>query len=270
MPIKKYGRAMLETRPAPRQVSHGGFPHDLEAMTALEGMRRDSSCLIILGGPSGADWKSAIQKFKPDLVFGVNGVLRATSGNLDYWLCMETWDRQTPPVWFQDACRGTRIVNNRRYPWLCNKVGALAARRGCPHECSGVDNWNPRIYGGSLYHKERFHRPELYDANWNQIALGTIAIQALHLAALGASRVRTIGLDLCIRGENDHWYPDPPISRRNIWWDERMFTDHCGLRTMYWWIDSAALLMRVQGRFEKYGCHWTDHSEGLLSAMGMQ
>jgi hypothetical protein len=258
------------TVPLPDGERIPGFPHHPAELQALCGTQTGKKMLIILGGPSGARWSRIADTVKPDLVMGVNGVIRAMRGDLDYWLCMESWKRESPPVWFQDACRGLRIVSWKRYKYLENTQNALSARRGGPFFNTGIEAWNPRIYGGGLYMHERFSRPELFDSTWSTSVLGTIAMQALHLSCmLGCSEIYTIGLDLHIPSENEHWYQELPISRSNEWWDERMFTQHGGLSTMWWWIDSATLLLEARKVLSANGCTWWDESDGLLSRMGM-
>lgn len=245
------------------------FPHSIAEMNGLTGKHKHQRGLLVLGGPSGRGWRDLQKHLQPDLLIGVNGTIAAMPGVLDYWLCMESWDRAHEPVWFQDTRAGVRIVTWKRYNMLQDKTNAYAARRGGPWFLTVKTGpmWNPRVYEGGLYHGDLMRRPELHVQE--PVPIGTVCIQALHLACiLGLSEIHTIGQDMCFKpGAEDHWYPEVPVSHDNIWWDERMFTKQFGLDTTYFWLDSAQLLLRAKARFLQCGMKWTDHSDGLLQAM---
>jgi hypothetical protein len=245
------------------------YPHHLQALNRMKGIHKGKTFLIILGGPSGANARQLISELKPDITIGANGVIRAMKGDLDYWICMESWDKENPPEWFQDKCRGKRLITWKRYDYLKDKTNAYSVRRGGPKFAEGsIDTWNPREYQGGLYHCEKFNRPEITAPLTGTFMLGTVAIQCLHFAALvGAKKIYTTGLDLCFRDSGEHWYPEVNYSHSNMWWDERMFTTYKGFRTMWWWVDSAKFLVKARKRLQVVGCEWVDLSDGLYAAM---
>ena len=48
-----------------------------------------------------------------------------------------------------------------------------------------------------------------------------------------------------------------------------MFTEYKGFRTMFFWLDAAMYLKQIEGIFKRDGLRWIDHSQGLLSAVGL-
>lgn len=259
-----------------------------EAITAIieaehANKYRGGKALIVLGGPSGKDWKRLQDEIKPDVLIGVNGV-NGEIPNLDYWLLMENMLK-----WNRDAQGGNarakelmkpvhrlgpkvRLVNKKTYKLLENHEGALPLQRGGPQEVEKIfsNGFSLRKYGTGLWKGALMKRPDVIGKL--ELPVGTVAIQALHTAGiLGCSEVHTIGYDLYFPSAKAHHFYKHPVYESNYLWDaEKMFTQYKGFNTMFFWLDAALYLQQVEGIFERDGLKWVDHSRGLLQAVGLE
>jgi hypothetical protein len=241
---------------------------DYKAIQGLYGREKTrANALIVMGGPSVQDWEKLTTDIHADLLVGVNGVVLELGEHLDYCLNMEAWDgRDGEPPGFNDDRPKTRIMNWKRREQVTNPRNVIFARRGGP--CFTQNKtWSIRSYPNGLA-----TGPAMRESRHlkHPTPVGTIAMQALHLCGiLGLREVHTIGLDLCFRGDQHHWFNYPQIKHNNRYWHESMWTRAFGLDTLHWWVESAECLARMKSKMGAEGLTWIDHSNGLLQAMGV-
>ncbi|HSW65409.1 MAG TPA: hypothetical protein VLH56_19185 [Dissulfurispiraceae bacterium] len=221
--------------------------------------------MIILGGPSGINWGRIKRLVQPDFLIGVNGVSCVLGYKLKYYLNVEAWDgRYGIPPGFNDSRPTYRLINWKRYRFLTDRHNVIKVRRGGPVFLTGSP-WSIRRYDNGLA-----TGPPMIKHVKVPTLTGTVAAQALHLAGiLGLTAVHTIGLDLCWQNGEHHWFDYPPITADNRYWYPSMLTEHKGLKTMHWWIESAEYLRTLKAKMLSEGLSWQDHSNGLLQAMGV-
>jgi hypothetical protein len=249
----------------------------------ISGKYAGGRALIILGGPSARGWEALRDEIRPDVLIGVNGV-SASIPTLDYWLLMENMLRTN-----NEAQRGSRraielmsmvqrigprvrIVNKKTYRILENQEGALPVQRCGALEAEAIfsSGFCLRQYGNGLWKGALMRRPEIIGSL--KLAVGTVGLQAIHFAGiLGVSEVHTIGFDLCFTpGQDHHFYKYPVYESNHYWSKEKMFTKYKGVSTMFFWLDSAVYLQKVEAIFARDGLRWVDHSRGLLSMVGVR
>lgn len=101
--------------------------------------------------------------------------------------------------------------------------------------------------------------------------VGTIGLQCLHwVGILGCTKVDTVGWDMCFKYGLHYGYKYPPITTENAFWSKEMFVNKYGLDTMWYWIETAEYLKEVKQHLLHHRLVWTDYSNGLLQAMGIQ
>lgn len=234
------------------------------------------TALIVLGGPSAADWVETYAEVKPDVLIGVNGV-SSEIDNLDYWICAENMNYPSQQAFkgdpryismmqiFRNARAKHRLVNRKSVGLLNNTENILAiSRQGV--EVHQLPSFSFREYDHGLIKGALMKRPEII----RDLAAGTVGLQALHWAGiLGCSTVHTIGWDLCFKGENHHWYNYPPYIQDGKYWYGDPFVEHLGLQTHYFWVDTVAYLRECLPVLGRAGIKWVDHSNGLIEAAGL-
>jgi len=265
-------------------------PDEPNVIRRHKGKFDGATALIILGGPSGRDWKEAWDTINPDVVITCNG---ATSIPADYWVIGENLnrafvyamkgnerDQKYIRVFQEENQAKFRLINWQN--WMPN------TRRGMQsvgsyfglHDQNIIrfnrvgydqidDSFSLREYGMGLFFGWRFKkRKELgCRTDWR---VGTVAIHCLHLAGiLGCAEVHTIGLDLCFEKGKHHWWKGYPKYEPDSFRTEKVFTTYEGLETQHDWIEGAEFIAEIEPIFKKAGMDWKDHSNGLLSKMGV-
>ena len=227
--------------------------------------------LVVLGGPSAKDWRD----IKADVVIGVNGVNQKIK-KLDYWLCTENMNYPVKMSkkgeqryveimeMFQTTGAKQRLVNSKSYQYLADKIGVLTIDR-IGVEAEDLHRYSFRRYeegfinGSLLKHSEGMR---------GAVRVGTVALQAIHLAGiLGCDEVHTIGFDLCLQ-DTHHWYKYP-VYEQTRFFTEDMFIDYKGLKTMWFWVETAEYMKTADDVMLSDGLKWTDHSGGLLEKEGL-
>ena len=255
-------------------------PDDYQVMQALEGKHTGQKALIVLGGSSAENWEAIRDEIKPDILIGVNGV-NGQIANLDYWLCIENMrhffhmakkEKDPRSIAMVKMYRRTgakyRLVNFKSNDIIHDKTNLINVRRFGVDDPDNPGEFSFRKYNGGLI------TGWIYDGEVKTIVdlrVGTVGLQAIHLAGiLGASEVHTIGYDLCFRSETrHHWYLYPTYES-NYCFGPEMTTEYKGLRTLYWWIDTARYLKKIEPLLKRDGIVWKDHSEGLLKVEGLE
>lgn len=222
--------------------------------------------LVVLGGPSGKNWKS----IDHDVLIGVNGV-NGKIKHLDYWLCTENMaypsnrslDGEQRYIdimrMFQKTGAKYRLVNKKSYDFLKNKENVIQIQR-CGVEAEDLHLYSFRRYqeglinGSLLKHMEGMR---------GQVRVGTVGLQAIHLAGiLGCDEVHTIGFDLFLPDKH-HWY-SYPIYEETRFFTPAMFTEYEGLKTLWFWVETAEYMKKAEDVMIRDGLKWVDHSHGLL------
>jgi hypothetical protein len=244
---------------------------DVEAMVALEGTFKGKTALIVSGGPSGKQWNDLYKTIAPDVLICVNGT-NAIINNPTFWLCMENMhfadmrakggEQRYIDIMemFNRPVHGQRIVNRNSVKFLDDQEGVIGARRGHVEVIDlTVFDWTK--YGPGLINGARMQRPEII----KDLRAGTIGLQALHMATmLGCTTVHTIGYDFMFKGGKDHWYAYPPYEVTRFY-NDLMFTETKGVKTMWFWIDTVAFLKKCEPYLEEQGIIWKDYSKGLMT-----
>lgn len=254
--------------------------------------------LIVLGGPSGASWKIVRDSVKPDVLITVNGVASKIP-DADYWICSENmnWafaqstrdgtklqDRAMALMkMFRGGSARVRLVNRLSHHLLSDSRDTIKIKRShidsrmLPHFDFGSYDQTELYkrfgkngegsYWQGLMNGPRMQRPEII----KDIRLGTVALQALHWAGiLGCSRVDTTGMDFCFPTDKHHWYTYPSYVADGRFWLHDPIAYYKGIKTHWFWVDSAEFLLEVEPIMEQQGLIWRDHSSGLLKAMGLK
>jgi hypothetical protein len=253
-------------------------PDDPQGVMRHAGKYAGGTALIVLGGYSAVDWEQVRDSVRPDVILGANGV-NAKIHDLDYWMCAENMtrsakladegderSRQFAEILNRKGAR-VRLVSHRSWHLLEDASDAICIRRQGYELTEIPENFTIRNYG------------EGYWSGWIlkhkhagvPVHVGTVGLHMLHHAGiLGCSEVHTIGFDLMFReGDGHHWYPYP-IYQADRFRNETMFTTFEGIPTQHYWIETAEYLKAVEWLFNRDGMRWIDHSNGLLTAMGLE
>ena len=253
-------------------------PHAVEAHKgAFDGGR----ALIVLGGPSGANWKELHDKMKPDVLITVNNV-GTQIPDADYWICAENMNwahkesvsnkykmrKQARSLMhmFLNSRAKVRLVNRKSHYLLSDKNNTIKIKRS--HiEVDMLPRLDFREYSEGLMNGPRMQRPDII----KDLRVGTVGLQALHFAAiLGCVPIATIGFDLCFR-DRHHWYDYPmTYTQDGRFWLKDPATRAFGLDTTYFWTDTLDFLVALEPYLERQGIKWSDYSDGLLAAAGMK
>ena len=253
-------------------------PDDYNIMEAIGGKYSGSKALIILGGSSAINWLSIKDKVHPDLLIGVNGV-NGSIQNLDFWLCAENMIRSNKIASTQESDRYTRlmemyqrtgakirIVNWKSYSLINDKTNLLKIKRNGVEDPAYPGDFSIRKYGSGLLNGSIYNDTSKVSVT---LRTGTVGLQTLHLAGLlGCTEVHTIGFDLCFKDTEHHWYVYPSYEADEFW-TKSTFVNYKGLNTLYWWIETAKYLKRLEPLLKNEGLEWIDHSEGLLKTEGL-
>jgi len=254
-------------------------PDNFEMMELLTGKHTGQKALIILGGSSAANWQQIRDEIKPDILIGVNGV-NGQINNLDYWLCIENMrhtfklakDGDARSLELLKMYRRTgaewRIINYLSSYIIRNKINLICVKRFGVDDPDNPGEFSFRKYNGGLI------TGWIYDGEvktYLDLRVGTVGLQALHLAGiLGCSEIHTVGYDLCFKSDSEHHWYTYPSYESNYCFGPEMMTEYKGLKTLYWWIDTARYLKQIEPLLERDGITWIDHSDGLLRAEGLK
>jgi hypothetical protein len=256
----------------------GSRPDEPAKIAEHEGRYLGGSALVVLGGPSGKDWKKLCEELRPDVLISVNGNTRLPGA--DYWLLVENMhfsdkaaeqgqvrEQNRLKLFDESNTAKTLLISHRSWDLLpkynIDEKRCIKIRRSPTQE-----GFDPRRYGEGLLAGEISKVP-----GWNpsvKVRVGTVSAQALHVAALlGCSAIHTLGLDFLLsQNGQHHWYAYPsyqPDRFRN----EKMFTEFKGRTTMRWWLESAEWMSNtIDPILRKADISWHDHSSGLLLLLG--
>lgn len=235
--------------------------------------------LVILGGYSAQNWRDVREEVKPDVVIIANGV-NALVQNADYWICAENMtrahrmaqmgsapDKAFVEMFHREAGAKYKLVSHRSIDRVRDKSNCIVIRRQ-GYETDEIARWfHFRDYGlGLLAGWLLKHK----DAG-AEVHVGTVGAQCLHWAGiLGCNEVHTIGYDLMFRDEARHHAYEYPIYQADKFRSDSFRTEYEGVPTQYTWLESAAWLKSIEPIFERDSLVWRDHSNGLLSAMGLK
>jgi len=254
---------------------------DPHAVNAHKNAFENGRALIVLGGPSGANWQNVRDKVNPDVLIGVNGV-GAVIDSLDYWLCAENmsfWhgeiarnkygmrERAADLMKMLNSARArVRIVNRLNKPLMGDHQNIIWIKRS--HiEYEDIPSFRFREYGDGLINGARMQRPDLI----KDLRAGTVGLQAIHFACiLGCAEIHTIGFDLCLPTSEHHWYKYPSYVADGKFFKGDPFTTYDGLNTTFFWLDTMRYLVAVEPYLELQGITWFDYSGGLLLAAGLR
>lgn len=240
-------------------------PDDYKAVNALKNKHKGKVGLIILGGPSGAQWKQVADRVKPDILLGPNGCSEAIGDLLHYWMCIESTGRRMRC--FQQLGPRVRMVHHSAYKWLHNKDNAIAVNRdGFDIEKKNkLEQFSVREYGLGFISGNMMVAP----VEMGPLRVGTVALQLIHLGGiLGLKEIHTIGYDQRFRGDKHHWYPYVKY-QPNKYWGEDMFTEYKGIPTMWFWIRTVEYMQKFRELLPQWDYQWFDWSNGLHQVMGM-
>lgn len=258
-------------------------PDDPQAVMEHAGFCLDGKALIVLGGPSGAEWRSVRDQVNPDVILTANG--NTDLPGAEYWMLSENMNFQYKRAQMGDE-RGRafirmlnapntaayRLISHRSWNLIEDKDGCIRIRR-YGRELSQFDDFSFREYGqGYLWGWLMRHKAALNQGVNTHV--GTVAAQLLHHAGiLGCAEVHTIGMDLMFRGEQHHWYVHPHYQ------PDRFSTEHMFIKRQYgdtfvftrWdMVEAAQFFKAIEYLFERDGLYWVDHSRGLLSFEGLR
>lgn len=255
-------------------------PDDHQIMEAISDKYAGKKALIVLGGPSASGWKAIRKELKPDVIIGVNGV-NSMIDDLDFWLCAENMLRSHRMAQDENDIRGIslmemyqrtgakiRLVNFKSYPIIADKTNLIRIKRNGLDIPEKPGDFSFRKYGEGLLTGGLYLDPQKVGV---LLRTGTVGLQALHLAGiLGCDQIHTIGFDLCFKTEQEHhWYVYPNYET-DTYWKKDAFTQYHGVATIWWWIETARYIKRIEPLLEKEGIKWIDHSDGLLTIENLQ
>jgi len=245
------------------------------------GKFHNKAALIVLGGPSALGWKELADKIKPDVVLGANGV-NSMIPDLDYWMCIENMRRSASLARKGDSYGKAmmemlnrtgpkvRLVFRKSVELLKNLDNVISVSKRPMFEPDAVpEDFSFRHYGAGYIKGSPMKNKDAIGEL--KLAVGTVGLQLLHHAGiLGCKQVHTIGYDLQFREGQDHHAYKYPSYQPNVYFKPKNFTEHLGVNTMWFWIETAQFLLAIKPQMDKVGLEWVDHSDGLLSRMGMQ
>jgi hypothetical protein len=259
-----------------------GRPDDPAGMAVHTGKFAGCKALVVLGGPSGANWEDLRDKIRPDVLLTANGATQLPG--VDYWLLAENMNYCHTRQGEIDRLAGfmhvldpqntakTMLVSHRSWNLLeiygVDKSKCVKIRRNGYELGEIPDDFTLRDYGLGLLaggvSQSRGWKPGV------RIRTGTVGMQLLHLAGiLGCAEVHTIGFDLTTKHDDKHHWYEHPAYQEDRFRTRNMFTEYKGVSTQWWWLETAEYLMNVKGLFDKAGLRWVDHSDGLLRLKGL-
>lgn len=243
---------------------------------------KDKTALIILGGLSSKNYKTLQYDIRPDVILGGNGV-NSVVKDLDYWMCAENMNlsngmakkgdiRATAfmEMFHRDSGAKIKLISHLSWDLLRDKTNCINIRRMGYEQGKIPSDFSLRSYGEGFMAGWVFADKNAINA---PLRVGTVGAQLLHMAGiLGVREVHTIGFDLIMParvGLPDHFYPYP-IYQSDRFRRPGMFVKYKGVNTQLLWIETAQFLKSMESTFENYGLKWIDHSQGLLSIMGLK
>jgi hypothetical protein len=242
---------------------------DHATMRSHEGRYEGKIAMAVLGGTSGADWQALYDRIKPDVLLAANGA--KTIPNLDYWLLTEnlshdkkrakrgeSFSQRVIDMFHLPTTAKHSLINYKTWHMLDSTKDCIKVRVAGWKEYSSY-----RKYGEGLLCGPRLQHliagPPLH--------VGTVGAHIVHLAGLlGVREVHTIGFDLCFKGEFHHWY-DYPNYRVDRYHSANAWVDYKGLRTQWFWIETAEFMLHAREIMRAEGLIWQDHSDGLLQVI---
>lgn len=257
-------------------------PDDPAGVMQHAGRFKGGKALVVLGGYSGARWRSVYQEIKPDCVIGANGVNAMITG-LDYWMICENMTRsarlaekgdkrsiELMAMFHRNALAQVKLVSHWSWHLLKDKTNCINIRRKgyeleeIPGSFTFREYGEGFLAGGIFKHKEAWQPKVLVRA-------GTVGLQAIHMAGiLGVSEVHTIGYDLMFKeADRHHWYQHPTYEADRFR-TEKAFLNWKGISTQWAWVETAMYLKGIEYLFEWDNLLWVDHSDGLLKVEGLK
>ena len=243
-----------------------------EKVEAFKDSVYDGRALIVLGGPSASEWEKVRDEIKPDVLIGVNGV-NTVIDDLDFYLLTENMNRTALMAKRGDQ-RGldfirmvnlnnakVRMISHRSINLVTDRSNVISVRREGYETVP--DDFTFRNYGRGFMSGPIMKQEGAWTSPSVKIRVGTVAIQAIHLAGiLGCREVHTIGYDLMF-GKTHHWFKYPEYIADRFRTD-KMFVDYKDVKTQYFWIETARFLKTLEPVFKRDNLVWRDHSDGLL------
>lgn len=240
--------------------------------------------LIVLGGPSGKDWKSVFDEIQPNVLMTANG--NTGLPGVEYWMLAENMHYQQGQAQQHGTQRGKefmkivegpntahyRLISHRSWDLFNDHTNCIRIRRTGYELTQIPDDFSLRDYGEGYLNGWMFRHVAANQANVNY-HVGTVGLHLLHHAGiLGCSEVHTIGYDLMFKGETHHWYKYPPY-QPDRFTNANMFVccryGDVQVPTRWVWIETAKYLRAIEYLFERDNLEWIDHSNGLLSYEGL-
>ena len=241
--------------------------------------------LVILGGPSGANWMKLRDVIRPDVIITSNG--NTDTPGAEYWLLTENMNYQNGralqgderAIQFMRMLNAAntarfRMVSHRSWNLLKNKMDAVKVRRR-GREIYDLDDFSFRQYGDGYWWGWMMKNTHALKRSV-QTHVGTVALQMIHHAGiLGCAEVHTIGFDLMFKDNIHHWYSHPRYQ------PDRFSTEHMFIARRYGetvvhtrldMLETTEYLKAFtrQGIFERDSFAWIDHSDGLLKLEGLE
>lgn len=256
---------------------------DPDGVMAHAGKYAGGVALIVLGGPSGADWQALKKRIQPDVVLTANGSTQIPGA--DYWMLAENMHHQHLQA-LQGDSRGVafmqmlnspntatwRLVSHRSWDLLDNRENAIRIRRMGWELDKIPEAFSLREYGEGYLNGWMFRHREAAQPRV-EFRVGTVGLQLLHHAGiLGVREVHTIGYDLMIKGGKHHWYNYPRYKADRFTTDEMFVRRQYGrveVNTRWAWVETAEYLREIKYLFDRAGLDWIDHSDGLLKYEGV-
>jgi len=247
--------------------------------------------LIILGGPSGKMWEYFKKKLNPDVIITCNSATAIPGA--EYWLVGENLNRA-----FIYSMKGIerdikylhvfRAENTAKYRLINWQNWIPNCHKNLPSVGSHFGLHTPNIIRFNRAHMDKNFSLREYDqglllgaifkrraelgcrTNWS---VGGVAFQCLHWAGiLGCAKVHTIGFDLGFPEGRDlqhHWWDGLPDYEPDSFRTEQVFTRQYGMDTQWDWVEAANFASEIEPMFSRAGLEWIDHSNGLLTRMGV-
>ncbi len=252
-------------------------PDDPMALRSHEGRFDGGKALIVLGGQSGRDWERLRDEIRPDVILGPNGVNSEISG-LDYWMCTENLshsnklasggDESSARVmraFHHESGAKTKLVSHRSWHLLSSTDRCLKIRRW--HYNDDPETCSLRSYGEGYLSGWILRQPGI----GVPVRVGTVGLHLLHHASLlGCREVHTIGFDLKFPSTSSHHWYSYPTYRVDRYRTSDMFCEYRGVKTQWFWVETALFLKSIENLFDRDHILWRDHSAGLLQVEGLR
>lgn len=267
----------------PYQRCGGGAPIDWFEIQDYKDSLRGRRVLMVGNAPSAKDWR---EYCTPDTyVIACNGAIEMLKDRADMFLTPESTAHSLGWYFTPVKYGAVRVVSGCNVAAARDNQHAVAVERGW--WCWG---WKPRVYFDDEVHDSAGSLYKLKNSSWGydystgkcwgllkgpicypgNMSIGTVLVNGLHLAAfMGADDVHTIGFDLCMAGGH-HWNEPHFKFGTSKWIRKECYMRVNGKPTIWHFALSAAYAMDfVRPRLEAAGCHWEDHSDGLLQEAGI-